>query len=94
MSPMASENPATLNLFTRWTNADNDLYIYVSNVTERTVDIVLSDNEGESNNTFTVGDILYLNNGSWVLTSTAPDDETHAPWSRDRVPNAVFSRYF
>lgn len=94
MSPMASETAVTLNLFTRWTNARNDLYIYVTNVTDKTVDIALSDNEGESNNTFTVGDILYLNDGAWVLTSTALDDETRAPWSTDRVPNAVFSRYF
>lgn len=94
MSPMVSETSTTLNLFTRWTNARKDLYMYVNNVTDRTVDIKFSDYDGESNTTFTIGDILYLEDGPWVLTGTAPDDEGILPWSAQRVPNAVFSRYF
>lgn len=94
MSPMVSENETTLNLFTRWTNARNDLYMYVTNVTERTIDMKLTDYEGETIATFTIGDILYIDDGPWVLTAVFPDDEAIQPWSRTRTPNAVFTRYF
>jgi hypothetical protein len=83
----------TLELFTRLPNSRGDLYIAVENVTKDTVDLLLSDNEGFARHKYSIGDIMYLIDSSWVLTETRPDEEYGSAWRANRRPNVIFKRF-
>lgn len=94
MSTLARGTDTKMHLFARWSNALEDVYIDVSNITDRSIDITLTDNEDSNSGTYAIGDMLYLPNGTWVLVEIAPDDETLRAWDMNRSPNAVLARYF
>lgn len=92
MSILAHGSNDEIHLFARWFNAMGDIYIDVDKVTDQTVEITLSDDEGRSSKIYKVGDTIYLTDGRWTLSSITPDDENRLAWDLSRPVNVVLMR--